>query len=321
MTTKKLTYLLSSPFLLLLLTLIHPVKVYGQLVSIPDCVVFVSSNVTAGSGTTVSIPVAPYFNNRTAACQSWTFQYQVSVTTGSFTGISVQSAGGEAVAGSFTDWTGTVSSGINPNTNQSGAVVNLTTGCIASTPCTVPNSFIRILLTRNTFVGAINGVLYGYKTGYPGGGGSGGGGSGCTTPCPVVGTAAVGQPPSGAPVQVGFFDGTDMQTQFACTNQAAITITAGTDVVLVSGVASTAIRVCHIDWASDTQATFTIRQGTGTVCGTNTLTLAGAYPLIVNFFANYEPASALRTTIAARDLCLHASTASTVGGVVIYSQY
>lgn len=453
----------------------------------PDCVVNVNlPNINGGSGTTIAIPSTAGFDNRFSACQSWTFSYQATANSGTFTSISVQTAAGQAAAGSFAANLA-VTLGINPNTNQSNATATLTTGCVASTPCTTPNSWVRILLTRNNFVGAINGILYGYKSGYPGGGGSGGGGGGgCTSPCPVVGTATAGSPPSGAPVQVAGQDGTNIQPlrtdingrlsqqgdntaqadgltnaptvpvfggtltsrtpvmpyyfngttwdrirgnaagglfvqgpiasaaanggnplkiggpfnttqptvtngqivdaqfsargsllvapgvegfpisstppgtataqtdgatntpvvptytagaagntpilpyafngatwdrQFVCTNQAPITISAGTDVVIIAGVSSTAIRICHIDFASDTTATFTIRQGTGTTCGTNTATLAGAYPNATTFAMDYQPTAALRTTVTARDVCLHVSTAATVGGVVVYAQY
>jgi hypothetical protein len=91
--------------------------------------------------------------------------------------------------------------------------------------------------------------------------------------------------------------------------------------VLVAGVAAKNIIVCHLDFVSDTVATFTIRQGTGTTCGTNTATLAGAYPSILSFAADYGALGALRTTIAARDLCLHSGASATVGGVVTYAQF
>ena len=135
----------------------------------------------------------------------------------------------------------------------------------------------------------------------------------------VVGAAADGSPPAGAPVLQGFYDGTNAKNQFGCTNQALITITAGTDAVIVTGVAATTTRICHIDFVSDTVATFTIRQGTGTTCLTNTASIAGPYPSVLTFAADYQPLAALRTTIAARDVCLHSSASATVGGVAIYA--
>lgn len=117
------------------------------------------------------------------------------------------------------------------------------------------------------------------------------------------------------------FNSSTNDRQFACTNQAPVTITAATDTVLVAGVASTNIRVCHLDFSTDTIATFTIRQGTGATCGTSTATVAGAYPNVSTFAMDYQPTAALRTTVTARDLCLHASTSVTAGGVIVYAQF
>lgn len=364
----------SSLFILLgLFILFHPVNMYGQTsgILVPDCVVFVNATLNGNTGTTTQIPAAG-FDNRTTACQSWTFQYQTVTTSGTFTSIAVQSAIGEQTPGAYgNNWT--VATGINPNTNLTNAVSTFTTGCVASTPCTVPNSWARILITRNNFVGSINGILYGYKTGNSGGGGGGGGGSGCTAPCPVVGTAAAGSVPSGDPVQVAGQDGTNIRTlltdtvgalipsstanagadgvsntqqvavgggqplfyrvlpdvfngttndrQFTCPLQAAFNISAGTDVVMVAGVSSTNIKICHVDFSSDTVATFTIRQGTGTTCLTNTAAITGAYPTVATFSMDYQPTAVLHTTTAARDVCLHVGTAATVGGTILYAQF
>ena len=107
----------------------------------------------------------------------------------------------------------------------------------------------------------------------------------------------------------------------SCDLQATVTISAGTDAVIVTGVSAKNIYICHLDFASDTTAGFTVRQGTGSTCGTNTATLAGAYPNTITAAFDFGNWSPLRTTVAARDVCLHASTSATVGGVVIYGQY
>ena len=117
------------------------------------------------------------------------------------------------------------------------------------------------------------------------------------------------------------FNGSTWDRQFACTNQAQVTISAGTDVVIVSGVASTNIRICHLDFSADATSAVTIRQGTGTTCGTNTAALAGPYQNILGLAEDFTPLAALRTTVAARDVCLHFSASVTAGGTVIYAQY
>lgn len=207
--TRLLLSSLSSPFLLLILCMFNPVNTWGQTPTPPpDCVVFV--NVTLAAQTTVPVPTAPTAggvgDNRTVACQTYTFQYQAT-GTGSLTGVSFQAGQSASTTVTFADWAGTVSTGINPNTSNVGAISTFATGCASMVGCTVPNSWIRILITRGTFVGTINGVLYGYKSGYPGSGGGGGGGGGCTSPCPVEGVTAAGSPPTTPPVLVAGQDG------------------------------------------------------------------------------------------------------------------
>jgi len=117
------------------------------------------------------------------------------------------------------------------------------------------------------------------------------------------------------------FNGTGWDREFGCTNQAVITLAAGTDVVIVTGVAATNVRICSLSFSGPTTADVTIRQGTGTTCGTNTATIAGVYGSVTSLAFDFQPTAALRTTVAARDVCLHFSTSVTVGGVVIYAQF
>jgi hypothetical protein len=136
----------------------------------------------------------------------------------------------------------------------------------------------------------------------------------------VVGPAADGSPLGGNPIVTSVSDGTNVRTLFICSLQAPITIAAGTDTVLVAGVMAKNTRICHIDFVSDTVATFTIRSGTGSTCGTGTATLAGVYPSILTFAADYASLGALRGGNG-NDMCLHSSASATVGGVVIYAQF
>jgi hypothetical protein len=114
-------------------------------------------------------------------------------------------------------------------------------------------------------------------------------------------------------------DGTNAQYGFVCNSSAAVSIAAGTDVVVVSGVAAKFVRICHLDFSSDTSAAVTIRQGTGVTCGTSTVALSGAYQNILGIAEDYTPLAPLTTTVAARDVCLHFSTNVTAGGTVIYA--
>ena len=63
------------------------------------------------------------FDNRQTDCRTWSFQYN---STG-FSGVSitVQSAHGALTPSSFSPFTGTVATGINPNTSTIGAAFDL----------------------------------------------------------------------------------------------------------------------------------------------------------------------------------------------------
>lgn len=173
-------------------------------------------------------------------------------------------------------------------------------------------------VTANT----VNATLLGWKDNAGSiGAGGGGGGAGCPNPCPVIGPNAAGSPPTQPPVQTGVFDGTNVQRAFESPNQNAITLAAGTDVVIVSGMAATTTYVTKFDMSWDNAADVTIRQGTGVTCGTNTLALSGAYKNLLALFEDYSNVSALRNTIQGRDICLHFSTSVTGGGQAFWAQF
>ena len=156
---------------------------------------------------TIDFPSAAGFDNRQLACQTYTFEYTASATSGSITSIGLQAATGAVTAGTFNAWSGTVATGIDPDTSSVTGITTYTTGCASASACATPNSWIRIQLTRSTFVGTIRGVLMGYRSGSGGGGGGGGGGSGCVgtvmAPCIVEGVAASGSSTISNPVLMG----------------------------------------------------------------------------------------------------------------------
>lgn len=141
----------------------------------------------------------------------------------------------------------------------------------------------------------------------------------------VSNTAAVPAGAAAAPLmvrEIGFqFNGTTLDSNFACTNQAAFTLSAATDVVVVTGVSSTTTRLCYFNFAADSAHTITIRQGTGTTCLTNTATIGGPYTNVSAFDFPFSSLSTLRTTVAARDICLHFDAAVTGGGTAIYAAF
>lgn len=329
-------------------------KAFGQAPNTPapDCVFFINATYTGASAATISYPVNTVtgvtgFDNRTLGCQTYTFQYTATATSGTLTSLDFQAANGAVSAGSFSTWGGTVDTGINPNTSSVTGTTTFSTGCASAMECNVVNGWVKILLTRNNFVGHITGVLYGYRTGSSGGGGGGGGGGGCPDPCPVTqdtvpwvdqvtGTSTAladtvsntvplqnaGASASGQRTFPVVFNGTTWDRSFYCPLSAAITLSSATDAVIVPLTSSVTTRVCSIIFSSGvTSADVTIRQGTGTTCGTSQVALSGAFSAVTGLALDFYPVASLRTTVAARDVCLHFSTAVTAGGIVTYAQY
>jgi hypothetical protein len=159
--------------------------------------------VTAGStGTTAVI------DNTTAGCLDWLVTYS---TTSTVTGISLhfQTAANVAgVPGTWADYPGTLTSGINPNT-------------AATSPWAITDAtgskfpFLRMNLTSLTGTGTVQGKLYGWKR-RPAYVTSVVPGTTCPvgTPCVVIGPNAAGTPSTFAPVQIAGVDGTNVRAIF-----------------------------------------------------------------------------------------------------------
>ena len=163
----------------------------------PDC------QINIGPWTDVN--ASPASANNVTQCTYWVMTYQV---TG-FTAISLQfeSATGTNTGGpgAFGAYSGTVSSGVNPSVSVTCATV---TNCTATFTGQV--GWYRVNFPSHTGSGSIQGVLKGYKVGYPLGGAAIPG-SGCpgtvATPCVVDGPDAAGAASTKAPVQIGMTDG------------------------------------------------------------------------------------------------------------------
>ena len=117
------------------------------------------------------------------------------------------------------------------------------------------------------------------------------------------------------------FYGATWDRDFNCPNRTNISLSAGTDVVIAAGVSSTNIRLCQVAFNGATVADFTIRQGTGTTCLTNTLDLAslGQVNGVISDFKSNN--GTINTTIAARDVCVHSSASVTILGWATYAQF
>lgn len=417
-----------------------------------DCRILFSIN---AAGTTNSAP----FDNRSNGCDYWTMVYQAdTVTTITLT---VQSAPGASVAGTWVTFNGTVVTGINPNTSTVGAQTILSGF----------NSWIRVrAVITSAGTPLVNGVLYGYHSGYNNSTSAGCPGT-AATPCAVDGPTPAGSAPTTAPVLVagqdgapgnirtiktdangspipanassaaadaisntvlaptgaaagvlyprvfnlvfngttwdrmvgnttgtaptsassaaadaisntqstpttvgngvlyprvfllayngttwdrvrGTTNGLQMQGPAAngaapagnpneiavltsgatggvlgiptgCDQSALITLSAGTDAVIVSGVASQTVRICHLSFSISGTTAFdiTIRQGTGSTCGTNTATMAGTYFSVLSMALDFGGLGPLKTSTTARDVCIHSSGSVTLGGVMTYALF
>lgn len=137
----------------------------------------------------------------------------------------------------------------------------------------------------------------------------------------IQGASAVGAAGS-QPVTTGYLDDSgNVLADYGFPDEAAVTISAGTDTVMVSGVASTKTYVGHVSFSLNSAQTVTIQQGTGTTCLTNTLVLYGPSPSVSSLALDFDSKGGLHTTIAARDLCLHLGGSATAGGGIFYGTH
>lgn len=126
----------------------------------PDCI-FTFTTTAIGN-----FPNATGLDNHVNGCVTWTMQ----VNSTGFTALSVtfQSATGATAPGTYGTYSGTVVTGVNPIVATDGSA-NVTQFANK----TVDTPWVRVNVAGLMGVGTINGVLYGYKTGYSAGGASG----------------------------------------------------------------------------------------------------------------------------------------------------
>lgn len=170
----------------------------------PDCSInFILTGVSTGAQAADNTAgTSGIINNQTGgvAC----YAVRVSYNSRGFTGalnLHLQVAPNAAgnVHGTWADFSGTLTIGINPNT----AVTQAFTAGNGYFP------YLRMNLIGATGVGVVTGTLYGFKE-RPGADGSSGGG--CTAPCVVIGPTASGSPPVNPPVLVAGWDLTNLHT-------------------------------------------------------------------------------------------------------------
>jgi hypothetical protein len=297
-----------------------------------------------GQSTTISLyqqtaPVASAnFNNINPRYNAWTVMYNYS-GSGSFSieldcAPDATTAGGTPTAGSFAACTN-VKTGNNPSATPNYGYMTF----VGYTP------WLKLNLTAISS-GNMTAVAVGFTAADPESGGGSGGCVGTTgTPCIVAGPTPAGSAPTKNPVMVAGIDGTDVRTLLtdatgrlqvlpstdgnpqpiiAGTSQAAVSISSGTDVVVVTGTSSKKTHITKLDLSWDNSAIVTIREGTtvSTPCDTTTVALSGGYNNLVALFEDYgSDFAALTTTVNADDICLHFSTSVTGGGQVFYSVF
>lgn len=248
----------------------------------PDCVVFFTLD---GAGSSAS------FDNVDVGCTQWNVTYS---NTG-FSGLTLTfqeapDAGG--TPGSWVTFTGTAVVG-------TPAMTATTFSWFQGTGMA---SFTRVTLSGLTGSGSVTGVIYGWRSG------SGGGSS-----VAVTGTVTA---------RNQLIDGSTGSwfNEFGCTQQAAITLTAGTtEVVALS--AGLRIRVCHISLSWDATVDFSLVEGTGSNCGTGTASLTGVYQDITGVALDLNSSNAPVRGSASNAVCVTQTGAANGGGVVVYARF
>ncbi len=141
------------------------------------------------------------------------------------------------------------------------------------------------------------------------------------TNSPMQPVASVAGTPTKTPTYPFKFNGATWDREYGCTSRTNIALAAGTDVVIATGVAATNAHLCMLVFSGATVADFTIRQGTGTTCLTNTLDLAGIGQVAGAVLDMKSNDSAMVTTVQARDMCLHVSASVTILGYALYATF
>lgn len=321
-----------------------------QVRGVPDCQIFF----TLTSSSTASVNL----DNRTNGCTVWTATYNNFASGFSALTFTVQSAAQDAAGtgpGTWGTFSGTVVTGTNPIATTTQAYIQLT----GYNPWV--RVLISGLTGSGTVSGTIYGWKSNPADAGGGGGGTqdvnvvqwgsvattlgqkamaasvpvtvasdqsavksqlqinNGAGNNNLSPASTTGQGNAGDTiPSSAP---WYWNGTTWDAGFYCTNRATITLSAGTDAVIVTGTAAKKTHICHLSLASDTGASFTIQEGTGSTCGTGTTAMTGAYANATALAFDFTSLAPLSTATNADDVCVHASTSVTAGGVVIYAVY
>lgn len=287
-----------------------------------DCVI--AFNITTSGGTAGS------FDNRRIGCNSW----QISYANNGFSAITlaVQSApDSSGTPGAFGTIGGTLTFGVNPNTNTTGA------SSLIQSYGTNFGPWIRVALTSATGSGSVVGILLGYRA--AGSAGTSGGSASNVTvtgplgeqataasvsvaiannqtagssSLPVQGAGADGAALAGNLERVGFSDGANAHNALSCNNaKPTITNLSGSgNTVIFTGTAAQNIYICDIEFSTGTPEDFKLTEGTTAACAAGT---ADASALMKNISAwSLTPAGGLASLItqtAGDSLCANQANA------------
>jgi hypothetical protein len=262
---------------------------------------------------------SPNFPNSVPNCQTWT----VTVYNVGFSGFTLtfQDAppATTTTPGAYVTYAGTTNTGSNPLTAP---------GTATFSNGTVAIGWVRVHLSGLTGSGTIYGVIQGWNSANSGGGGGGGGG--CTAPCVVIGNAANGAPPSGAPVLIAGSDGTDVRTlktdssgdlvisgtvSSACASNAPIGFASNLLVQFIGASAGKSITICHISLGFTTAVNLQLLYGTGSLCGTGTTAVSQPYDSISGIALDVP-----FTLPSGQAFCGTLSATGTGGGLIVYTQ-
>jgi hypothetical protein len=266
-------------------------------------------------------PATASFDNSNPQCDNWTVMY----TTQGFSAASIEfdsAPDANGTPGSFVAFAGTVVFGLNPST-----IINTGTQGVIKFFGYEP--WLRLNFQSKSGTGTITAVAIGYKAGAIVTLSSSS--SGCPgtvgTPCVVVGPAAVGASPAGAPVEISALDSAGkLKLLDNCTLQLPFDVSASGNTLLVAASGSTQIRVCRLSiedttGTGGTNATNTeqLIQGTGATCAGGTTNLWMAYVQVAAAAEDFSLGPLVAA--ASNALCIKLTNATRVTGAVQYSQH
>ena len=217
----------------------------------------------------------------------WNFEYK---STG-FTGVSLQLEGApdsSGAPGSFVIMPGTVYSGTNPTTSDTGGFMGM---YVLESNTAV---WVRINVTSLTGTGSIHGRVYGYRN-FPG----------CTVPCQIAGQGPVG------PVVPTFG-----------TQSAVVSLTTSGLTRIITAASGTAqIRLTHLSTSFASAVDFQLEYGTkvATDCDTGTTALTGVYKGILTEVLSFTLDPLL--VPAGKDLCVNLGASVVGGGLAKFANF